>query len=75
MLRRELKLRECPTDIKIMIKHMGYSIPNNFWQNEFCSDPLATYFGLSRTLLKLAEYATDMEVIVREVIWAFSSNF
>ena len=54
---------------------MVYSIPNNFWQNDFCSDPLATYFGLSRTLLKLAEYATDMEVIVRQVIWAVSCNF
>ena len=54
---------------------MVYSIPNNFWQNDFCNDPLATYFGLSRTLLKLAEYATDMEVIVRQVIWAVSCKF
>jgi len=54
---------------------MGYSIPKNFWENEICSDRLGTYFGLCRTLLKLAEYATDMKVIMRQVIWPVSGNF
>ena len=53
---------------------MVYSIPNNFWQNEICSDPLGTYFGLCHTLLNLPQYAMDMEVIMRQVIWTVSDN-
>ena len=30
MCRGELKLRECPKDIKIMIKQLVWSVPNKF---------------------------------------------
>ena len=32
-----------------------FSILKNFGQNDICSDPLWTYFGLCRTLLKLGK--------------------
>ena len=70
MRRRELRLRECPTDIKIMIRLLVWSLPNNFWPNGICSESLGTHFGLCLTGLKLSEYATDIEVIMKEVIGA-----
>ena len=34
MRRRELRLRECPTDMENIIKHLVWSFASKFWQNE-----------------------------------------
>ena len=61
--------------MKIMIKELVWSVPYNFWQNEISSDSLVTLFGFCGTGFRLPEYATDMEIIMKQLIWAVSGNF
>ena len=120
MRRKELKLKECPTNMKIMIKHLVWSDPNNnkssfrtthkwpnslcvegnknlenvlqtwkSWQNSwfaqfpipsdktrFAVTPLGHIsFCVDQIELKLAEYATEFEVIMKQVIWLVSGNY
>ena len=61
MRRRELKLRECTKDMEIIIQSLAWSVPNNFWQKEICSDSLWTNFGPSIKGPKILEYNTHIK--------------
>ena len=45
---RELRLREFTKDMEIIIESLVWSVPNNFWQKEICSDSLWSKFGPCR---------------------------
>ena len=53
--------------MEIIINHLVWSFPATT-KRDF-SDSLWTQFGLCRKGVKLAEYATTNEVIMKQVIW------
>ena len=65
--RTEVKLRKCTTD-KNQHKTSGLVFSHEVMTKRDFSFSLWTKFGLCRKGLKLAEYATDNEVIMKQVI-------
>ena len=67
MRRRELKLRECPTDMGNHHKTPGFVFSQQVLRKRDFSDSLWAKFGLCRKGLKLTEYATDSEGNIKQV--------
>ena len=63
---RELRLRECPTDME-NIRRQFALFPESLTKRDF-SDSLWTKFSPCRTWPKLAEYEADNKVIMKELI-------
>jgi len=55
--------------MEIMIKQLVLALfPGSCEKKEFCSDSLWTKFGPCPKRPKLSEYATDIKVIMKELI-------
>jgi len=75
MRRTEMKLRKCNIDIQNHHKTPRLVFSKEVLTKREFSFSLWTKFGLCRKGLKLAEYGTDIEVIMKQVISAVSGNY